>query len=802
MKNKLGAIALVLWVAGLLAGCGGSDSAAGGATATGSLNGTAAVGHPLVGGTISVKCAAGGALAATTGSAGNWSVTLSGQTLPCALQVGGGTVNGAANTTFYHSIATVPGTVNVTPLTDLLVANLAGSATPVTWFAGLNSAALGAITQSQVDASLAQLRGALVALPPLSGINPITTAFTPTSGNNIDDMLTALNAALGGSGVSYATLLGNAAAATFVAPPGYSAALAAAFAATPSGAGAAAFDGTEAALAGDSQVTLSWAAVPGAGSYNIRRSVGGGAFAALASNVASPYLDNGLSNGTGYSYIVVARDAGNTADLALSATLNATPTASATPALAQNGLALGLDGHTYVFQNASVYRYSPGGTRVLNVNNPLVGVNTLADMTPFHGLYLNSAQLSVAMATGNQVCGSGAGEAALSFALYNSGSNAWNGPFTATSCTIRIDYMSTLGGMGGEIVAATLSNGSNTVSVSHAPFRVYQHNGIDGSAPALADNAWASFNVSGGTYELPANKYFVLPENTGNKVGSSFSFGVDPHDGTEPVLVNGVPSNIAWIVQNSFFASAASYSCGTTYSGIAPLNMQLWLGTYGAEYAYLSSGGGSCTITVDQLAGGLYKGHYSATLQATDALLTAAEKTLSINGEFRNFLTSAYRAGNGGNEGDLPADGITLGSTLLVASGSTHWVDAEQFMFSHSASSSLFANLFRADFVYPGNSKLKLRLFELPKATGDYTCGTLYSGQKMTMYLATDKGVTYDGGLAGTSCAVHISRYDTIIEGTYSATLGVGNGGGLATAVLPNNDATISVSGSFRAPAP
>jgi len=99
---------------------------------------------------------------------------------------------------------------------------------------------------------------------------------------------------------------------------------------------------------------------------------------------------------------------------------------------------------------------------------------------------------------------------------------------------------------------------------------------------------------------------------------------------------------------------------------------------------------------------------------------------------------------------------------------------------------------------------LKLRLFEVPRATGDYSCGTLYNNEKMSMYISTDRGATYDGGLTphGTSCSVHITRYDTIIEGTYTAMLGVGNGGGLATSVLPNNDAVISVAGSFRAPAP
>ena len=110
----------------LLAGCGGSGSST---PAASTLKGVAAVGYPIIGGTINVSCAAASALTATTSSTGGWQVTVSGQTLPCAVQVAGGTINGIANSTSYHSIATAFGNVNVTPLTDLMVANLVGTAT-------------------------------------------------------------------------------------------------------------------------------------------------------------------------------------------------------------------------------------------------------------------------------------------------------------------------------------------------------------------------------------------------------------------------------------------------------------------------------------------------------------------------------------------------------------------------------------------------------------------------------------------------------------------------------------------------
>lgn len=212
----------------LAAGCGGGGS---NTPAASTLSGTAAVGFPIVSGAISVNCAAGSALTATTGSAGGWEVTVSGQALPCAVQVSGGTINGAANSTLYHSIATAFGIVNVTPLTDMMVANLARTATPGTWFAGLRTTPtpLTTITQANVDTALASLRTAL-GLAPLNTIHPVTTAFTPTRGNISDDMLAALKTAMTSASVTYASLLSNASAATLTMPAGFGAAMTAAYA--------------------------------------------------------------------------------------------------------------------------------------------------------------------------------------------------------------------------------------------------------------------------------------------------------------------------------------------------------------------------------------------------------------------------------------------------------------------------------------------------------------------------------------------------------------------------------------------
>jgi beta-glucanase (GH16 family) len=212
----------------LIYGCGGGGGGSAGNTSsttqvtlpTNMLTGTAAVGAPIVGGTVSVICSSGSSLGSVvTSSIGGWSVPLNGQTFPCAVKVSGGSINGIANTTPYTSIAIGAGTVNVTPLTDLVVSNLINVSSTNAWFSGLTSSLvpLASINSSQVNTALSNLRTYLSGLTPLSATNPITTSFTPIPGNTIDDMLTALKAAMTSSNVSYVSLLNNFA--NHLAPP-------------------------------------------------------------------------------------------------------------------------------------------------------------------------------------------------------------------------------------------------------------------------------------------------------------------------------------------------------------------------------------------------------------------------------------------------------------------------------------------------------------------------------------------------------------------------------------------------------
>jgi subtilase family serine protease len=79
-----------------------------------------------------------------------------------------------------------------------------------------------------------------------------------------------------------------------------------------------------AAAAGDGKVTLSWSAVAGARSYNVKRSlVAGGPYATVASPATATYVDTAVTNDVAYYYVVSAVNGlGESAD---SAEATATP---------------------------------------------------------------------------------------------------------------------------------------------------------------------------------------------------------------------------------------------------------------------------------------------------------------------------------------------------------------------------------------------------------------------------------------------------------------------------------------------
>lgn len=165
----------------ILAGC----SSGGSAPVVSVLNGVAAIGAPIAGGTVDVVCATGPTLQSRTGNDGSWQVTLATQTLPCKVRV----TSVAAEV--FHSLAMALGTVNITPLTDLIVANLAAG-DPAAWFAQQTSADFQRLPNAAAVAAVAVQVADALGLTALRGINPLTATFAATASDPLDQALEAL----------------------------------------------------------------------------------------------------------------------------------------------------------------------------------------------------------------------------------------------------------------------------------------------------------------------------------------------------------------------------------------------------------------------------------------------------------------------------------------------------------------------------------------------------------------------------------------------------------------------------------
>lgn len=230
--SRFAATTAALIVSALLAACGGGGGGGGGdgttttsgasgsgsssgssgsgasTGVTGTLSGTAATGAPVVGGRVDVACAGGTDLNTTTSNSGTWQVSLSGHTLPCKVRVSGGNLPASQA---LHSVAVDLGNVNITPVTDLVVANLGGK-TPASWWAAATPAELGKINADQVSAAVERIRSGLN-LSTLAGLNPVTATFTATPSDPLDKALEAIKAVF----TDYGTLLTQAQGTNFAA---------------------------------------------------------------------------------------------------------------------------------------------------------------------------------------------------------------------------------------------------------------------------------------------------------------------------------------------------------------------------------------------------------------------------------------------------------------------------------------------------------------------------------------------------------------------------------------------------------
>lgn len=179
-----------------LAACGGGG---GDAAPSITVGGTAAVGAAIAGGSVSVQCASGSG-SATTAANGSYSVTVNPGTAPCLVRVTGG------GTTLYSMVAagsTSPATVNITPLTSLMTAQVL-RADPATAFVAFDAAAQARLTPANIASAHTDLTTALNGRVDIAGIDPIGAAFAV--GDPIDQRLDQLAAVLSAANTTLAEL--------------------------------------------------------------------------------------------------------------------------------------------------------------------------------------------------------------------------------------------------------------------------------------------------------------------------------------------------------------------------------------------------------------------------------------------------------------------------------------------------------------------------------------------------------------------------------------------------------------------
>ena len=185
MKNiqsavrPIGFVLVLLFVASCGGGGGGgsSDASTTDATASTSLKGTAAAGAPIIG-TVTVKGSLGMSKSALIEADGTYDVDVTGLTAPYRLRAQG-TVGGRTYKLHsYAEEADVGGNVNITPFTDLIVANAAGQVAAAFFDSNTPADLDPAEVEAQEDALQAKLQTIFTALGVDTAINLLNSTFS------------------------------------------------------------------------------------------------------------------------------------------------------------------------------------------------------------------------------------------------------------------------------------------------------------------------------------------------------------------------------------------------------------------------------------------------------------------------------------------------------------------------------------------------------------------------------------------------------------------------------------------------
>ena len=206
---------LAILLAAALSACGGGGGSDGATTQSLRLNGVAARDQALNGATVSARCATGGGSATTT-SAGAYELALESATLPCVLRA-----TSSDGTTVVHTVVAgngSSGTANLTPLTELVTAEVAAQA-PAIYYDNFGSNSAGSLTTGAIDTAQASVATIVSSAGvDLGGVTDfiggsLTPATTSGGGDAYGNALVSLDTKLTDSGTTLAELSGTVAAA-------------------------------------------------------------------------------------------------------------------------------------------------------------------------------------------------------------------------------------------------------------------------------------------------------------------------------------------------------------------------------------------------------------------------------------------------------------------------------------------------------------------------------------------------------------------------------------------------------------
>lgn len=185
-----------LLVLAFLAACGGGGGGGGGGSSL-QISGTAATGAAIVNGTVEVKCQSGTG-STTTSTTGTYIVDVTSGVQPCILRV----TDPISKLVLHSVVETGATTANITPATDLVVANALGE-NPTSAFTNYANSQQQKITATNISAAVTRIQTATAALGSSADMSDIDimkgtlqAATNEASGNSADQKIDALMAAL------------------------------------------------------------------------------------------------------------------------------------------------------------------------------------------------------------------------------------------------------------------------------------------------------------------------------------------------------------------------------------------------------------------------------------------------------------------------------------------------------------------------------------------------------------------------------------------------------------------------------